>query len=92
MQCQDKHVHTLKTKTETNQIPCDQGGMPKHVMDVWEEKIYTKLEVLSFEKAWDEIERDTIIWMTLVSRPKKTFAPSDEGTIEAKALAFLIDF
>ena len=42
----------------TNQIPCDQGGMPKHVLDVWEEKIYTKLEVLSFEKAWDEIERD----------------------------------
>ena len=41
-----------------NQIPCDQGGMPKHVMDVWEEKTYTKLEVLSFEKAWDEIERD----------------------------------
>ena len=41
-----------------NQIPCDQGGMPKHVMDVWEEKIYTKLKVLSFEKAWDEIERD----------------------------------
>ena len=25
-----------------------------------EEKIYTKLEVLSFEKAWDEIERDTM--------------------------------
>ena len=41
-----------------NQIPCDQGGMPKHVMDVWEEKINEKLELLSFEKAWDKIERD----------------------------------
>ena len=41
-----------------NQIPCDQGVLPKHVMDVWEGKINEKLELLSFEKAWDKIEID----------------------------------
>ena len=47
-----------------NQIPCDQSGMPKHVMNVWEGKICTKLEVLTFEKAREEIERDKLFLLS----------------------------
>ena len=39
------------------QIPCDQGVLPEHGCLRGKNKY--KLELLSFEKAWDKIQRDS---------------------------------
>ena len=73
-------LHLMQTVAVVSSIPCDRGGMPKQVEDIWEVELKTcRQDVLSLQKGRDGIaigvEANSVLRSNFINKLCYTSSP-----------------